>query len=298
MSQKPEPCPTPLAWQEVVKSFHEQAMSRIVETPAAEVTVHELGSGKPLVFLPAFSGNALLFSLTCWLLRDDCRSVVIEHPAWKKTPSHRDLIPRTAEAISMALEHSCPDGADIYAATWGGQVALQLMLDHPQLVHRAILQSSWAHRKLTTSESILLGCGSWLPVKARRLPMWLPTQLQNHRNWFPPFDETRFGFLLGETGVTPASALARRLLASSRTDLTPQLHKVSTPITLLRCEGDGTPITVAQDILEDRLPNVKSESMSSTGHFPYLTHPHRLVKVLRATFDIPRTEIVASTASH
>jgi pimeloyl-ACP methyl ester carboxylesterase len=278
-----EPCPTPLAWQEVVSSFRAAATVRVFSTEFGDVTATEFGRGQPIVFFPGLAGGPLLFSLTSWLLKEDFRSIILEHPQFDRAPSSVQLVPRTAEAFGLAIEHLCPEGANVYATSFGSQIALQLMASRPGLVRNSFLQGAWAARQLTWAEKGLLRTGSWLRRPVRQIPLWLSAQIQNHRRWFPPFDETRFGFLLNEVGQTPTRVIARRLLAAGSTDLRPKLSSILQPTVILHCEGEGGLVAAAERELEERLPHARSEEMYHSGHYPYLTHPHRLAKILRGT---------------
>lgn len=284
VSPDSEPCPTPLAWQEVVQAFDQQAVIRTFDADACELDVTEFGSGPPLLCLPGLTGTPRLFALTAWLLREEFRCILVDHPRWKQRPRDDRLIPETTDVIAAVARHLAPDGLDLLATTYGGQVALDLMHREPATVRRAVLQSCWACRTLTRTERMLLRVGKHLSRPIQKVPLWLSTQVQNHRRWFPPFDETRFGFLLNQAYQTPAREVSRRLLASAATDLRPVLPALEHPIRIVRCEGEGKLIGLAQDELQQGLPHATVDEMHTTGLFPYLTHPHRLVKILRAHF--------------
>ncbi|MBC8290144.1 MAG: hypothetical protein H8E37_07485, partial [Planctomycetes bacterium] len=67
-------CPTPMAWQGVLKGFREQAESFQFTTPdGLEVSGRVLGEGPPLYILNGLSATSELFCLTTWLLREDFR---------------------------------------------------------------------------------------------------------------------------------------------------------------------------------------------------------------------------------
>lgn len=284
LDPQPEPCPTPLAWQEVLREFDQQSLIRTYETELGELDLTEFGQGPPLLFLPGIVGTPRLFALTAWLLRDEFRCLLPDHPRWKRRPRTKDLIGQTAEVVAAVGRHLAGEGLDLFGTSFGGQVALELMLRQPGLVRRAVLQSSWAWRRLTVTEKAVLqiGRGVWLPIQ--KVPLWLSTQVQNHRRWFPPFDETRFGFLLNQTYATPTREVSRRLLAAGQTDLRPMLGSIEHPVLILKCEGDGRQISAAEEELERDLPSARTVEMHTTGLFPYLTHPHRLVKILREQF--------------
>ncbi len=288
VEENPDPCPTPLAWQGVVQSFQEQIRQGPVDFQAGTVTATQFGEGPPLVFLPGSLGSPRLYALISWLLKENRQCWLFDHPTFRTRPSPKDLIPATSNAYAEVLNELFDGPVEVYASTFSVPVCLELMRSAPRVVKKAILQSGWATRKLTFTEKSLLQVGRYVPFSIRSVPLWLSTQIQNHRAWFPPFDETRFGFLLNETYSASVRDVSRRLLASSQTDLTPQLAEIETEVLLVRCEGDGRLISQQQDLLEESLPNHESVSLHSTGHYPFLTHPHRLVKVLREFFDIPK----------
>lgn len=285
-----DPCPTPLVWHEVLAAFEKSAGGQIVCADDAQIAVREFGDGPPLCFFPGLGGTPRLYALTAWVLQDQYRCLLIDHPVWKRKPPAKTLIHATADAWSTILQLYAPQGADVYAPSLGGQVALDLMARHPTFIRRCLLQGAWARRTLTIAERSILGVGTFCPGPVRRVPLWLSTQLQNHRRWFPPFDESRFGFLLHECGATRTVDFASRLRAAALTDLTPRLPAVSQPILLLRTEGEGFPIAAAMEHLRQRLANATEEWMPLCGQYPYLTHPHRLVKVIRNFFRLDRPQ--------
>lgn len=276
-----EPCPAPLEWQEIAQKFHETVESRMISTPTSELTVTEFGTGQPIVFFPPMAGSCRLYCLTAWLLKEEYRSILIDAPQFHKRPKTADLVQETAEALSLIIEHFCPGGADIYASTFSSQVALQIMLQRPEVIRSAVLQTAWAHRSFTTTEWGMLQLGRVLPTKLRQTPFWQSTQIENHRRWFPPFDETRFGFLLQEAGESSAAEMSQQLQASMKCDLRPRLSQIRQPVMVIACEGEGQPVAASEQELAEQLPNVRREEMYHSGHFPYLTHPHRLLKLLK-----------------
>lgn len=286
-----EPCPAPLAWMEVVRSVREQTQSLEVETPAALLRVDQFGDGPPLVLLPDRGGNSLLYCLTAWLLKDDFRCILLNHPVWKSAPSIRELLPETATAYGLAIEHVAGTGAPCYGPGWGGLAALQLLRQQPFLAGPVILQSTGWQQPWTRTENLALGIGSHLPGSIRRVPGWQAAQIENHRRWFPPFDETRFGFLLDQLGRTPTRDWCNRQRSAALQQPGNFSAMDLPPVLLIRCEGDGAALQAASGRLEKSLPHARVEDLALCGHYPYLTHPHRLVKILRTFLDSCRSEL-------
>lgn len=110
-------------------------------------------------------------------------------------------------------------------------------------------------------------------------------QQQNHRRWFPPFDSTRWEFYSDNVGACPVAEAALRARVAGGVDLGPSLPAARVPTLLLQTEGDGSTALAAQQPLLTALPDVRVETLDNTGRLPHLTHPHRLVKSLRAFWE-------------
>ncbi|MCA9081175.1 MAG: alpha/beta hydrolase [Planctomycetaceae bacterium] len=276
-----EPCPTPLAWQQVVQGVLEA--SRPLEFAAEGVRVEglEFGSGLPLVFLPPAAGTHRLFALTAWLLKDEFRCLMLGNIEWRKPPRCSELTARSAAVLEQVITTFSSEPVDLFASGTSMDAALELMRLRPERVRRAILQGGSGQR-LTLRERLLLKAGLWFPGRLKNVPGWLPVQIQNHRVWFPPFDESRFGFLLGELRKQKTAEVARRLLSARTNWEGVDLSTVRQPVMLLHGEGEGPHAQAQLEQLEHNLPQAESTAMHTTGIYPYVTHPHRLVKVLRS----------------
>ncbi|MCA9088563.1 MAG: alpha/beta hydrolase [Planctomycetaceae bacterium] len=282
-----EPCPTPLAWQEVVKDVLQTARTLEFVAQGVRLEGYEYGSGPPLVFLPTASGTHRLFALTAYLLREDFHCLMLGNPQWEHAPAVSQLIPRTAAVLDEVLSTTFDTPVNLYANGTGVSTALELMRLRPDRVRRAIFQGGGAGAELTLRERMLLSAGLWCPGTLRRVPLWLSIQIQNHRTWFPPFDESRFGFLLGEMRKQSTRDVARRMLADASVDRTADFSAITQPVLLLHGEGEGRQVFEQLSQLGERLPQSEDDAMHTTGLFPFVTHPHRLVKVLRKFFLSP-----------
>lgn len=284
-----EPCPTPLLWQDIVLSFHEEMRQGPVEFAGGQVTATQFGTGLPLVFLPGSVASPRLYALTAWLLKDDRQCWLLDHPTFENRPDDSKLVQESAAAYAHVLDDLFGGAVDVYSSSYGVQVCLEMLLSHPSSVKRAVFQSGWTNRTFTGREKFLLKFGRKLPITLRRLPLWVSTQVQNHRPWFPPYDETRFNFLLQETSTIRVSDLCQRLLAASEINFMERLSAIEKEVLLIESEGDGDWILSQSSQMADKLQHSKVEELHTSGHYPYLTHPHRLVKLLRQFFEIPKS---------
>ena len=79
----------------------------------------------------------------------------------------------------------------------------------------------------------------------------------------------------------PVAELARRTQAIMTYDVRAELPQMAAPTLLIRTEGDGGVAQRGIDEVERGLPAAKIEWLHNTGHLAYLTHPHRLAKLVR-----------------
>lgn len=278
-----EPCPTPLMWQEVRENFlSESTRWEIVRGPH-HLHGRWLGNGPPLYFLNNFAATAELFALTVCLLKDRFRCVVFD-----ATTDSRKIARQSAPSINdFALDlfaiadHLGDVSFPIYGAGFGATVALQATIQQPERVSHLLLQHGFAKRRLSMFErwlaSACLASGQTLD----RLPQRRRFQAVNHRPWFPPFDQSRFDFLVDSTGTLLLRDLGRRALAVNSFDAGEAIRMVKCPVTLIRTEGEGRLAAESQAEIEKAIPHSKTEWMHSAGQHPYLTHPHRVAKIVQ-----------------
>lgn len=279
-----EPCPTPLMWQEVRENFLASSSPWEIMRGPHRLAGRTWGTGTPLYFLNNFAATAELFSLVMWLLRDTFRCVVFDavtnsrREALRTTPTMAEF----ADDLFAVADNQKDETFSLYAAGFGSGVALQAALQAPHRVERMILQHGFAKRRLSVFErmlaSVCLRSGQILDA----LPQRRRFQAVNHRPWFPPFDGSRFDFLIQSTGTLPLRDLARRALAVNSFDLISQLPQISCPVLMIRTEGEGRQAAQSAAVLETQLKAVRIEWMHSAGQHPCLTHPHRIAKLVQS----------------
>jgi pimeloyl-ACP methyl ester carboxylesterase len=282
-----EGCPPPLVWHEVVEAFRAGRDEFVLPTSWGEVQLWEFGEGAPLLFLGGPAGNADLFALTAWLLRSERRSLFLTLPDAPRTVPPASRLAGWGDLVAQTLSARGVGPLPIYAAGPAGWIALQFALDAPTQVSHLILQGTVPAIAWTFSERILLAVGQRLPGRLGRVPLWRRIVEANHRPWFPPFDVTRWEFLRSNLAATPIQRYVQQVWNSPPAASTERLRELRVPVLLVRTEGEGTRITAGQQALVSLLKDVRVEWMHSAGHFPYLTHPHRLVKLVREFLTSP-----------
>lgn len=275
-------CPPPLVAFDVLREFHAQADVWYLDRPDYRLTGRQWGAGRPLYLLNGFGGTHELYALLVWVLREKYRCVLWDYPgtAAGASVSHATTIASLAADVSAIAETCGDESIALYAPSFGSLVALQTMLDKPRLVDRAILQGGFAYRRLSRFEGWLTRSCRFFPGALRRFPGSASVRQHNHRRWFPPFDDARWRYLEENAGRVGVAALAWQGSLIRDTDLRPQLPNIRQPVLLIETEGEGAATRNYQRELAGQLPGASTKTLLMTGQYPYLTHPHRLAKMI------------------
>jgi pimeloyl-ACP methyl ester carboxylesterase len=276
----PEACPPPLAWQEVLAGVEEQGEPFAISFGGVELEGVSLGEGPPIWFLNGFAGNRQLYSLLAWLLRDRFRCVLVD-AAWRDGTYPRSIQGLVAQAYVAAFETLSTPRPSLFGTAFGAQTALEIMASaRPDTIRAAVLHEGFVNRRASVTERIIAWGAGHSAKRLGEFPSWVQIQEANHRRWFPPIDPSRWNFLLENLGSTTARRWSEMARAAAAKDIGSRLRDISTPVQLIRTEGDGPVATAAMNELAVLLPNVREETLHTSGHFAYLTHPHRVAKIV------------------
>lgn len=283
-----EGCPPPLRCRDVWNAVQQQAECWALPRVGYKLSGWTLGEGHPLYFVTGFAGSAALYALLAWLLRDHYRCVIYEV----------DLNDRGGPVTLADFTTDLLDAAtllgdevfSVYGATFGGMVAVQAAAVAGERIERLILQSVPTRVTLSPAERLLAHCYRHSRRSLARLPFRLTVQKWNHQRWFPPLDPERWAFFLEQTGRHPIAWPARQALALDGVDLRPLLPNLTQPVLLIDTEGTGHRLAHAQQELLSQLSQVHVERLHTTGLHPYLTHPHRVAKLIRSWWNKPHWE--------
>lgn len=272
-----EGCPPPLQWQQVLAAFREQSTAWHTDTSAGRITGRVWGEGPTLVMLNGLGGSHELFALCVFLLKANCRCVLLDYPIGRRV-----TWPRLTDSIAEVVhEFAGSEGCHLFGTSFGSALALETAYRQGPQVRSLSLHAAFAHLPLTVFERAAASVLRWMPGRLQSTPLWRGLQERGHRLWFPPIDPTRWLFYLDNAGQTPVSELARRFGMLSRFDARSQLKQLATPTLLLQVEGEGETQARCRDELAALLPNARTEFLHTTGLLAFLTHPHRLAKLIR-----------------
>ena len=290
-----EGCPPPLQWQEVLAQWGRTSQPIAVEHRGVAVHGRADGSGPALLLLPGMLGSGELFCLLTHLLRAKIRCIALDYPDDPpRGPSPQPRSWRTwqledyaAVVEKLAAQHGEGEPLHLLGTGFGAAVALEAARRHPEVVGRLILLSACTQRRYSVVERALLTAARWLPGRIGSVPLWRPIQTRNHRRWCPPLDSSRGDWLLDDLGATSRAAFAARARLMERQGVPPAVAaQIRAPVLLVKAEGDGGLVDSCADAWAAALaqrhpdPGFREEWLHTTGQFAFVTHPHRLAKLL------------------
>jgi pimeloyl-ACP methyl ester carboxylesterase len=273
--ETPPSCPPPLAWQDVLAEFRNQSETfEFTGSDGLTVRGQVLGEGPPLYILNGLSATPELFCLAVWLLREEFRCVVIDYP--EEATSLSEL----ASSLFTAADGLGDREFDLFASSFSSAVAMEILTNDASRIRHAVLQGPVNGIRLGFLERLATRAAMFSPGRMRHIPFFKAALQNNHRLWFPPFDETRWHFMALNVGSVKISTVARRLRMLNRLDWTERLAGIKTPTFIVSSEGDATRHHEAAKLFASQIPGTKNERIPNCGHVPFVTHPHRLAKLI------------------
>jgi 3-oxoadipate enol-lactonase len=230
------------------------------------------GEGPPLFLFHSLLSDRASFDAVVPDLSRSFRVIVPELPGFGKSRALRgglaDIADRMAEAVR---EGAAGEDAIVLGNGYGGFVALQMAIRHPQIATRLILADCGAAFSPAGREAFRNMAAA---SKARGLAAI--TEVAMRRLFAPEFQaghpdlmaDRRAAFLRTDSGVFQAACAALAEL-----DLRPELGKVEMPVLVLVGEHDeATPPPMSRE-LAALLPNARLKIIPGCAHVPQLQSP-------------------------
>lgn len=273
--ETPPSCPPPLAWQDVLSEFRNQSEAfQFTGSDGLTVSGRVLGEGPPLYILNGLAATSEIFCLTVWLLREEFRCVAMDYPEQATTLS------QLASSLFTTADGLGDCEFDLFATSFGSAVAMEVLTANPGRIRHAVLQGPVNGIRLSGLERLVTKAALLAPGRMRHIPLFRAALQNNHRLWFPPIDPTRWHFTTLNVGSVAIRTVARRLRMLNGLDWTERLSEIDTPVFVISSEGEAARHRDAAELFADRIPGAKSERIPNCGHVPFVSHPHRLAKLI------------------
>ena len=220
----------------------------------------DVGEGLPLVYVPGIDATGEMLLGTADRLEQAFRLVRIRYE-----PDGEDTYPFLAQSVDDVVANLGLDRVLVLCESFGGGVALQWALDHPERVAGVLIVNSFAYH----SWRVRLQLACWVapllrgPIfrVARRFAS--PQALFGNRN-SPELRES-FQHVGGGQGMD--DAYCRRLRMIQGLDLRPRLPELTQPLAIVASDSDRiVPSLAAAHVMHELAPNTTLELLPGAGH--------------------------------
>jgi proline iminopeptidase len=281
-----------------------------IPVEGAALFVREIGAGQPLLAIhggPDFDHHYLLPDLD--RLADAYRLIYYDQRGRGRSrgmvrPEDVSLASEIAD-IDRVREHFTLPAVALLGHSWGGVLAMEYAIRHPERVSHLILMStgpaSYADHELMSSErrrnepdvvERLQELGATERLRSGELKADAEYYLVHFGSSFRSSEHLERLLENLRAGATPegirtARAIEDRLYEetwlSPAYDLFPALARLSIPTLVLHGDRDLIPLACAEHIAA-AIPGAQLVVLPNTGHFPWMERPTEVRETLREFF--------------
>jgi pimeloyl-ACP methyl ester carboxylesterase len=252
----------------------------------AELVWHEYGAnaGQPtLVLCHGYTGSSLDFALQVDQLAAEThrRVVTLDLRGHGESPQFGDLesynISLLAQDLIALLEKVGDGPVDLLGHSMGGQVALHVTLERPDLINSLILMdtSAWSFKQPDEGIAAMVkkAIGKFDPAKGMPTTMAIETpETALLAAAVPAAWQAQKDASVAGMDPYAAKALGMELLSDGVTSVRPRLNEITQRTTVLVGQKDH-PLVDQAPALAAELPNATLTVIEGAYHSPQLTHP-------------------------
>lgn len=249
------------------------------ERPPAHVVVR--GEGPPLLLLHGWGASQELFAPVLPPLEPGRTLIVPDLPGFGETPAPPVAwsVHDYARWVVTLLDRLRVTRCDVIGHSNGGRIAIALAAEHPARVEKVVLvDSSGIRQPVSSRQRLRVRTYKALRVveRARIAPRWLRARAGARAN------------RRGSADYRAASGVMRgTLVRLVNEDLTALLQHIVAPVLLIWGQRDeDTPLADAR-VMERHIPDAGLVVFENAGHYSYLEHPARFVRIVNVFLGGP-----------
>ena len=235
----------------------------------------EAGIGVPVVFIPGITEFKEAFVFQCRGLEDSYRVISYDLRRGLKRPADYTL-EFLVEGLCKLLEALKLDSAVICGHSFGGLIAMEFALQHPEQTDALILVSAFPAPPQVPSERLLSwissaghpihrSLGTSVKVQISRL---LGRETQGTRAMQDEVDAVRI--IARQASATSQTTVNQRIRIIQKTDLREALPQILAPTLVIAGAKDRSFFLSSAQELYESIPNASLEVIEG-GHFCFLT---------------------------
>ena len=193
-------------------------------------------------------------------------------------PGGRARISRFVDPIAALIDKLQVQHIDVVGISMGGTMAMQLALDHPQLVSRLVLVNTFAHLDIYSLQSLPYFLSRFILVHT----LGLPTQAKGvAKHIFPhPDQEILRQGLIDQVLQADPRAYRAAMRALAWFDVRKRLGEIWCPTLIITGECDTTVPIETQTHLADGIKGAQQRIIPDAGHGVTVERPDIFNQVL------------------
>jgi len=233
------------------------------------------GSGEPLILIPGFASGSWSWSWQIESLAKDFRVITFDPRGISRSPIADDetvsISMIAGDVVALLDELSLPD-AHILGISFGGFVALDLVLRFPGRVNRLVLASTsfGGPNHVAPSMQVLAAFASTDGLNtAERIRKYLTVAFSPEFVESNEVDVNRF-CELREKNFVPRDVYMQQLQSALSFDVEDQVPAIRTETLVITGDKDVVVPTQNSRNLSAAIPNSKLEMIEGTGHMAFV----------------------------
>ena len=261
-----------------------------LEIMGARVEITESGGGKQgALLLHGWGCSARLMESVQHALEARMHVVSLDFPGHGREgkalpPPQPWGVPEYMEMTAQVIRQTELAPCDIVAHSFGGRVAILLAATYPELVRRMVITGGAGIKKPDSGRA----------TAKQRLYRGLrgAVNLAERTHLFGSLPEKGREALVQRFGSPDYRALTPEMRKTFNRvislDLTDQLEKIKAPTLLFwGAQDTETPLWMAR-VMEERIADAGLVVEEGAGHFAYLEHNDKFLRVVRSFFEVDR----------
>lgn len=250
-----------------------------------EVYYQVLGEGQPLLLL-----NGIMMSTKSWTpfleaFHQGGNQLILVDLLDQGQSEAMDgdfELPLQARMLAELLRHLNIASTAVFGTSYGGEVALNLAVNHPEMVNRMVLANTVARTNAwlkEIGEAWNLAVGDPLAYYSTTIPViYSPDFYDRKADWMKNRKD-----LLTSTAFANPDFLQRmvRLTRSAEShDVTDRLHLIDCPVLVISSQQDHITPIEEQEYLRDHIKGAAHVVFPKTGHAAFYERPDAFVSVM------------------
>jgi 3-oxoadipate enol-lactonase len=274
----------------MISSHLHEGSQHQVRVAGEWVQVTEMGQGEPIVLVPGLAGGARLVGPLAHRLAAHHRVITYELRGERfPSSSERPLaVGELAGDLGALIELLGLERPAVLGVSFGGAVALELAVEHPERLGALIVQGVEARFRTTLGATIARHVLERFPLPSDNR---FVNQFFNLLHGGRPEPGPLVNFVVERCWETNQSVMAQRIALLESFDVSDRLWRIEVPTLVLAGSRDVIVPPSRQRALAAGIPGARYELLDGAGHVGFLTHrvavAERVRKLVRALRHSP-----------